>query len=114
MMINELVKKLSENKHEVTIGHRNESDEEIKKRIEDGYIHIKFTQTNGGTELGINIDSNNTNVKELDFNKKGMILHIEGTTRLNYNTVRCIAEINLTSRKGEGYLQGIDASQLNR
>ena len=33
-MISELVKKLSKNKHEVVIGHRNESYEEIKQRIE--------------------------------------------------------------------------------
>ena len=50
-MINELVKRLSEGKHEVVIGHRDEPYEEIKERIEDGYIHIKFTQTRGGTEL---------------------------------------------------------------
>lgn len=104
-MINELVQRLSEGKHEVVIGHRDEQYEEIKQRIEDGYIHIKFTQTRGGTELGINVDLNNTNVKELDFtNGKGM-LHVEGTTNLNYNQVRCIADIDLETRKGEGFLQ---------
>jgi hypothetical protein len=41
-MINELVKRLSEGKHEVVIGHRDEPYEEIKERIEDGYIHIKL------------------------------------------------------------------------
>lgn len=104
-MINELVKRLSNGKHEVVIGHRDESYDEIKQRIEDGYIHIKFTQTKGGTELGINIDLNNTNVRELDFNKGEGILHIEGTTNLNYSEVRCIADINLINRKGEGYLK---------
>ena len=103
-MINELVKRLSEGKHEVVIGHRDEPYEEIKERIEDGYIHIKFTQTRGGTELGINVDLNSTNVKDLDFNKGEGFLHIEGTTNLNYNAVRLIADIDLASRKGEGYL----------
>ena len=107
-MINELVQRLSEGKHEVVIGHREEPYEEIKQRIEDGYIHIKFTQTKGGTELGINVDLNNTNVKELDFNKKKGSLHIEGTTNLNYNLVRCIADIDLATRQGEGYLQVIE------
>ena len=37
-MINELVQRLSEVKHGVVIGHRDESYEEIKQRIEDGYI----------------------------------------------------------------------------
>ena len=51
-----------------------------------GYIHIKFTQTKGGTELCINVDLNNTNLKDLDFNKGEGILHIDGTTNLNYNS----------------------------
>ena len=104
-MINELVKRLSEGKHEVVIGHRDEPYEEIKERIEDGYIHIKFTKTRGGTELGINVDLNSTNVKDLDFTKGEGLLHIEGTTNLNYNGVRLIADVDLASRKGEGYLE---------
>lgn len=112
-MINELVQRLSEGKHEVVIGHRDESYEEIKQRIEDGYIHIKFTQTKGGTELGINVDLNNTNLKELDFNKGEGLLHIEGTTNLNYNAVRCIADIDLATRKGEGCLQVVEEESVN-
>ena len=112
-MINELVQRLSEGKHEVVIGHRDESYEEIKQRIEDGYIHIKFTQTRGGTELGINVDLNNTNLKELDFNKGDGLLHIEGTTNLNYNAVRCIADIDLATRKGEGCLQVVEEESVN-
>lgn len=103
-MINELVKRLSEGRHEVVLGYRNETDKEIKQRIEGGYVHIKFTQTKGGTELGINVDLNNTNLKNLDFNKKEGIIHIEGTTNLNYNEVRCVADIDLATRKGQGYL----------
>jgi hypothetical protein len=112
-MINELVQRLSEGKHEVVIGHRDESYEEIKQRIEDGYIHIKFTQTRGGTELGINVDLNNTNLKELDFNKGDGLLHIEGTTNLNYNAVRCIADIDLATRKGEGCLKVVEEESVN-
>ena len=112
-MINELVQRLSEGKHEVVIGHRDETYEEIKQRIEDGYIHIKFTQTRGGTELGINVDSNNTNLKELDFNKGEGLLHIEGTTNLNYNAVRYIADTDLASRKGEGCLQVVEEESVN-
>jgi hypothetical protein len=104
-MINALVKKLSEGKHEVVIGHRDESYEEIKQRIEDGYIHIKFTQTKGGTELGINVNLDKTNVGDVDFSKGEGSLHIEGTTNLNYNEVRCISDINIKTRKGKGYLE---------
>ena len=111
-MINELVKRLSQGKHEVVIGHRDESYEEIKERIEDGYIHIKFTKTRGGTELGINVDLNSTNVKDLDFTKGEGLLHIEGTTNLNYNAVRLIADIDLAYIKGEGYLEVVSEEQI--
>ncbi len=111
-MINELVKRLSEGKHEVVIGHRDEPYEEIKERIEDGYIHIKFTQTRGGTELGINVDLESTNLKDLDFTKGEGLLHIEGATNLNYNAVRLIADIDLASRKGEGYLEVVSEEPI--
>lgn len=104
-MINELVQRLSEGKHEVIIGHRDEPYDEIKQRIEDGYIHVKFIQTKGGTELGINVDLDKTNVGGVDFSKGEGTLHIEGTTNLNYNEVRCISDIDLKTRKGEGYLE---------
>jgi len=112
IMINELVQRLSEGKHEVVIGQRDEPYEEIKERIEDGYIHIKFTQTKGGTELGINVDLKSTNVKDLDFTKGEGLLHIEGTTNLNYNAVRLIADIDLVSRKGEGYLEVVSEEPI--
>ncbi|WP_341750095.1 MULTISPECIES: hypothetical protein [unclassified Candidatus Tisiphia] len=112
-MTNELVQRLSKSKHEVVIGHRDEPYEEIKQRIEDGYIHVKFTQTRGGTELGINVDLNNTNVKELDFSTGKGMLHIEGTTNLNYDQVRCIADIDLETRKGAGFLQVVEEELIN-
>ena len=112
-MISELVQRLSEGKHEVVIGHRDEPYEEIKERIEDGYIHIKFTQTRGGTELGINVDLNSTNVKDLDFTKGEGLLHIEGITNLNYKSVRLIADIDLASRKGEGYLEVVSEEPIS-
>lgn len=107
-MINELVQKLSKGKHEVILEDRNDSYEDIKYRIKSGFVHIKFTQTQGtGTELGINIDLKNTNLDAVDFDKKEGILHIEGTANLNYSYVRCTADINLATKRGEGYLQVI-------
>jgi len=109
-MINELVKRLSENKHKVVIGHRDEPYEEIKKRIEDGYVYIKFTQTKGGTELGVNVDNHLTHVEEADFETGKGTLHVAGTCDLNFQKVRCIADIDLETRQGIGYLELLDES----
>ena len=104
-MINELVKKLSTGKHEVTIGNREEPNSEIEERLTDmKYIHIMFSNTKGGTELGINVDTESCNLTEVDFHKGKGKVHIEGTTNLNYCDVRCIVDVDLESRKGEGYL----------
>jgi len=111
-MINELVQRLSEGTHEVILEDRNDSYEDIKRRIEDGYVHITFTQTNGRTELGINIDSDNTNVTSVDFDQKDGVLHIEGTTNLNYNLVRCVADIDLSTKKGDGYLVVLEEEKI--
>jgi len=102
-MINELVERLSNGKHKVVIGERNESYEEMKERIKDGFFHIKFTETRGGTELGINIDQSKTNINEIDL--ENGLLHIEGTTNLNYTNVRLIADIDMKSKSGEGCLK---------
>ena len=58
--------------------------------------------------MRINVDLNSINVKELDFSTGKGLLHIEGTTNLNYNQVRCIADIDLETRKGEGFLQVVE------
>ena len=108
-IINELVQRLSTGKHEVMLEDRNDSYEDIKRRIESGFVHIKFTKTKGtGTELGINVDD----IKSADFDKKTGNVHIEGTTTLNYNPVRCVADVDLTTRIGEGCLKVIEESEL--
>lgn len=104
-MINELVKRLSTGKHEVSIGNREESYSEIKERLTDmKYIHITFPNTKGGTELGINIDKDSCNLKDADFEKGSGSIHIEGITNLNYCDVRCIVDIDLKNKKGQGCL----------
>ncbi|WHA04456.1 hypothetical protein N3Z17_04335 [Candidatus Bandiella numerosa] len=104
-MINELVKRLSTGKHEVTIGNREEPYSEIKERLVDmKYIHITFPNTKGGTELGINVDTDSCDLKDADFEKGVGSVHIEGTTNLNYCDVRCVADIDLKTKKGQGAL----------
>ena len=74
VMTNELVERLSKQDNNVTIGERGDTYDEIKERILDGFFHIKFTDTKGGTEIGINIDLEKTNIYDIDI-QKGM-LHI--------------------------------------
>jgi hypothetical protein len=111
-MINELVQRLSKGDHKISMNERGEALAEIKERIANGFIHVKFTETKGGTELGINVDKSNTNIDKVDFDNGEGELHLEGTTTLNYNKVRCIVDVKLKTMTGKGYLK-IEDEKLN-
>lgn len=105
-----LVKKLSEGEHSVEASLRNEkTGKALKERIDMGYVHIKFTDTKGGTELGVRLDPADTNLSEADFDNQTGTVHLEGGLTLNYVKVRCIADINLDTLTGKGYLVPVEA-----
>jgi hypothetical protein len=107
--MNELVKRLSEGEQPITVGGPTPSSEELKKRLEDiGYVFIKFTATRGGTDLGIRVDRQATDVSRANFDQGSGQAHIEGTLTLNYTKVRCIADIDLTTLNGTGHLVALE------
>ena len=101
----ELVDRLSEGDHPVIASIRPERTVELfKEAIDRGYIHIKFTDTRGGTELGVRLDQEGCDFNTGDFEKKTGTVHFEGNLTLNYVKVRCIADIDLTTLEGTGRL----------
>ncbi len=104
--VDRLVKQLSEDKHPVIFEPRTEKYDEMKERLVDmKYVFIKFKDTIGETEIGINVDDNLTDLKDADFvNGKGK-MYIVGTSELNYHKVKCIAKINLKTKTGTAYLE---------
>lgn len=103
--MSELVNKLSNGLHVVEFESRVKDLDDVKNRIENGFVYIKFTQTKGGTELGITVDRSTTNSTDVDFEKGTGTLHLEGTCVLDYQKVRCIADISIATREGKGCLQ---------
>ncbi len=103
--MNELVARLAQGKHPVTVGGPKPSVAELKKRIEEiGYVFIKFTDTRGGTDLGVRVDKAATTLQHADFNRATGVVHVEGTLTLNYVPVRCVADIDLATLNGTGHL----------
>jgi hypothetical protein len=103
--MNELVQRLAEGDHPVTVGGPQPSLQELRKRIEEiGYTFIKFTDTRGGTDLGVRVDKAATDVSQADFESSSGTVHIEGTLTLNYVKVRCVADIDLATLNGTGHL----------
>ncbi|MDF5721299.1 MAG: MbtH domain protein [Rhizonema sp. PD37] len=107
--MNELVQRLSQGEHPVEASLRPEKTATaFKESIDRGYVHIKFTNTKGGTDLGVQLDTEASNFNEADFlNQKGQV-HIVGNLTLNYEKVRCIADIDLATLEGKGHLEPIE------
>lgn len=102
---NDLVQRLSEGDHPVEASLRPEKTVQIfKERIDLGHLHIKFTDTKGGTELGVRLDKDASDLSKADFEAGKGTAHLEGKLTLNYVPVRCIVDIDLTSLAGQGRL----------
>ena len=106
-----LVDKLSEGSHPVEAGLRPERTVKLfKEAIDRDYVHIKFTNTKGGTELGVRLDRDGCDFDNADFENGAGTVHIEGGLTLDYVKVRCVADIDLMSLQGQGHLIKIDVA----
>lgn len=77
----------------------------LKECIDRDYVHVMFKKT--GTEVGIQLDRRFCIFDEADFqNAKGKV-YLVGGLILNYDKVKCTAEINLETCEGTGYLEPV-------
>jgi hypothetical protein len=109
--MNELTERLATGDHPVTVGGPQPSLEDLKNRIDEiGWVHIKFTDTRGGTDLGIRLDREATDLSKADFEKGTGTIHVEGNLTLNYDPVRLFADIDLATLNGTGHLEPRDVA----
>jgi hypothetical protein len=107
--MNELVQRLSQGNHPVEASLRPEKTlAAFKQSIDRGYVHIKFTNTKGGTELGVKLDLQDSILNQADFEHQIGNVHLVGSLTLNYIKVRAIADINLETLSGSGYLEPLE------
>jgi uncharacterized protein YbdZ (MbtH family) len=106
-----LVDKLCEGDHPVEVGLRPERTTKLfKEAIDRNYIHIKFTKTKGGTELGFRLNPDTSDLSAADFeNGKGTV-HVEGVLTLDYVPLKCVADIDLSTLAGKGHLVRVEAA----
>lgn len=101
--LNELVARLTQ-EQEVECARPEKTAVALKECIDRDYVHVMFKKT--GTELGVQLDRRFCKL-EADFkNAKGMVYLVGGLT-LNYDKVRCIAEVDLATCEGKGYLEPV-------
>jgi uncharacterized protein YbdZ (MbtH family) len=105
-----LVNRLAQGRHPLEAGlHPDKSVEALQQAIDRGHVHIKFTATKGGTELGVRLDTAACDFSRADFANQRGTMHLEGGLTLDYVKVRCIADIDLTTLAGEGHLEIVAA-----
>jgi uncharacterized protein YbdZ (MbtH family) len=104
-----LVKRLAQGSHPIVPGlHPQTSVQALKEGIDRGYVHIKFTATRGGTELGVRLDTATCDCSRANFDNQTGTVHLEGGLTLDYVKVRCIADIDLPTLAGQGHLEIVD------
>lgn len=103
--MDELVERLSRGTHPVEVSLRPErTPQALQQQLGYGYVHIKFTGTKGGTELGVTLDRQASDLATADFAQGTGRATIVGSLVLNYVKVRCVAEIDLATLAGTGHL----------
>ncbi|GIH03449.1 hypothetical protein Rhe02_15160 [Rhizocola hellebori] len=100
-----LVSRLSTGEHPVEVTIRPErTAAALREAIERGYVFIRFTQTEGGTELGVRLDLSACDLGGADFDTATGHVALAGDLTLDFEPVRCIADIDLATMTGFGHL----------
>lgn len=105
--MSELVQKLATGDHPVEVSLRPErTAAALKQRIDEfKFVHIKFTDTRGGTELGVRLDEAESDWTAANFDRSEGHIKLSGKLKLDYVPVKCVAEIDLGTLKGTGHLE---------
>jgi hypothetical protein len=104
--MSELPHKLSKGDHKVIYRPiRDDARGELKAAIDRKYVHVKFTETRGGTELGFPLDEERSDLSKADWEKGEGSVHLEGELNLDGVQVRCVADLDLDKVEGKGHLE---------
>ena len=107
-VMDELVQRLSIGQHPIIASGSNDSAKELQQSIARNFVYIKFTQTQGGTELGMCLDNAAIDLSHASFDHSEGYVRLVGQITLNYVNVRCVAVIDLVTLEGTGHLEPIE------
>lgn len=112
--MSDLVKRLSEAPQDVEIEIRPEPTiQAFRERVDNGYVHVRFPNTRGGTTLGVRLDKNLTDTSGGRFDDASGRVKLVGDLTLDYVKVQCRCDIDLATLKGSGYLVPVSETEAN-
>jgi hypothetical protein len=112
--MNDLVRRLCQGEHPVEVSlSPNRTVEALKQCIDRNHVHIRFTETKGGTQLGFALDPDGTDISQANFDQGTGSVRLAGKLTLDYVKVRCIANIDLETLGGKGHLEAVEEKSAN-
>jgi hypothetical protein len=103
--VNDLVRRLTEEQPIEASLRPDTTVEALRAAVDRGYVHVKFPNTRGGTELGIRLDPERSDLTRADFAAGSGSLTIVGDLTLDYTRVRFHGTLDLPGLKGTGRLE---------
>ena len=104
--MNDLVQRLAAGSHPVEVSLRPERTVKLfREMLDRGHVLVKFTQTRGGTELGVPLDKSRSDLTQANFDSETGKVRVCGELTLDYVPVRVVADIDLPSLQGQGHLE---------
>lgn len=104
-----LVDRLCAGDHPIVVSLRPEPSVKLfKDAVDNGYLRVKFTDTNPGTELGVRLDKNACEFSAANFEAGTGSANVVGDLTLDYVKVRCVGNIDLATLAGQGHLEKVE------
>lgn len=107
--MNELVQRLTQEQPIIASLRPSPTLEQLKAQVDRKHVLIKFTETCGGTELGIRLDPERSDVSKADFEKGTGRIYVVGELVFDYVPVRFHGDIDLATLAGNGRLEILPA-----
>lgn len=106
--MNDLVQRLTQEQHVVASLRPETTVQAFKEALDRRYVHIKFTETRGGTELGVPLDEEASDLSGADFDNGTGKVRVVGDLTLDYVKVRLHSTIDLATLEGTGRLEVLE------
>jgi len=111
--MSELAQRLSQGAHAITYRpKRDDARAELRDAVEREYVHVLFTGTRGGTELGFRPDPARSDLSGANWDAGEGSIHLEGELSLDGVPVRCVADLDLGTMEGTGRLEILDPATV--